>query len=323
MKNAIGIIGCGLIGETHASALAELGSPALLFYDIDTTRATRLAEQFGGRAVTTIEAIINSDEVSALYLCTHHDTHGPLAVQAAARGKHLFIEKPLALTEAEARRTAEAIERAGVICMCGFKLRFYPTVKRALELIPTPTLITATILDKRWPDDSWANDPVKGGGNVLSQGCHGVDLVCELARSKPVRVFAEGGNFHHPKLGITDSLVLTLSFLSGAVASITIADAGESPVTGKFSFQVMDGESSLHLFDRLKQLEFLKGEESITVEDLDEFGFVEENRAFLDALATGAHPRSDHYAGLRATAIIERAIESARTHQPRSLEDLR
>jgi len=322
MTSTIGIIGCGLIGETHAEALAELGNPATLYVDFNKSRASALAKKFGGRAVESPSEILHSDLIEAVYICTHHDSHASLATQAAKHGKHIFIEKPLALTEREAFEVVVAVEHSSVICMSGFKLRFYPLVAEASKLIPKPTVIVATILDRRWPDDSWANDPEIGGGNVLSQGCHGVDLVCEFANAKPIRVIAEGGNEHHPGLRITDTLAMTLTFANGTIANLTIADAGESPVTGKFSFQLMDGERSLHLFDRLKELSFTDGTQTLQRKESEEVGFLEENRAFLTALQTRTRPKSDHFAGLRATAILERAITSARTHQPQSLEDL-
>jgi len=321
MSHNIGIIGCGLIGETHAELLEQLGNPATHYADVHPERAFELAKKFGGTA-STADEILHSSDIQAVYICTHHDTHTPLVIAAAENGKHIFIEKPMALTERDSRAIVSAVEKSGVICMCGFKLRFYPLAKKAMTLIKHPTLIVAHVLDKRWPDDSWANDPIKGGGNVLSQGCHAVDLVCELAGSKSVRVFAEGGNLHHPSNAITDTLSMTMAFENGTRASITIADAGDSPVTSKFSFQMMDGERSLHLHDRLMQLDYVTPTTEQLFTDALEVGFLEEDRAFLAALTSGKQPESNHRAGLRATMILLRAIESARTHQPLSLEDL-
>jgi predicted dehydrogenase len=319
---SIGIIGCGLIGREHASCLKQLGCSITLCFDADPNKAREFAAEFGGRVALSAEALINSEEIEAIYICTYHDTHAPFAIEAAKCRKHIFLEKPMALTEKDCRAIVDAIERAGVICMTGFKLRHYPLVQKAKSLIQRPTLIVAQIFDKRWPDDSWANNPVRGGGNVLSQGCHAVDLVCELARSKPISVFADGGNFHHPALSITDSLSMILRFENGAIASIAIADAGVSPITSKFSFQIMDGERSLHLYDRLLQLAFVGPEQETSYTDFMELGFLEENKAFLHALETGLRPAANHFAGMRAQMILLRGIESARSHQPIDLSDL-
>jgi predicted dehydrogenase len=318
----IGIIGCGLIGETHAQCLVELGEGVRLFFDIDPARAADLAEKFGGKVAKSAEELIASPEIEAVYICTHHDTHASLAQLAAEHGKHIFLEKPMAVNEVDCRKIVDAVDRAKVYCMTGFKLRFNPLATRAKELIPKPTLIVAHILDDRWPDDSWANDPVKGGGNVLSQGCHAVDLACEFARSKPLRVLAEGGNLHHPGIDITDTLAMTITFANGTLANIVIADAGESPVVGKFSFQLMDGTHSLHLFDRMKQLVYTDGKTEKVFTEFEELGFMNENSEFLSALRGHRNPSADQHAGLRATLILLRAIESARTHQSIALDTI-
>jgi myo-inositol 2-dehydrogenase / D-chiro-inositol 1-dehydrogenase len=320
---SIGILGCGLVGTEHAACLKQLGSSVTLCYDTDSGKANAFARKFVTRTTKTASDLLSSPDIDAVYICTYHDTHAPFAIEAAEHGKHIFIEKPMALTEADCISIVEAVERSGVISMTGFKLRHYPLVAKAKSFVEHPTLIVAHVLDKRWPDDSWANDSVKGGGNVLSQGCHAVDLACELARSKPVSVYAEGGNFHHPKLTITDTLALTLTFESGALASLLIADAGLSPVTSKFSFQMMDGTRSVHLYDRLRQLAYAGPDSESSFTDLEELGFLEENRAFLEALETGIRPSADHIAGLRAQLILLRAIESARTHQRIDLTNLR
>lgn len=318
----IGIIGCGLIGTEHANCLKQLGAVVALCYDANAERAAEFAERFGARTTSTPSELITSREIEAVYICTYHDTHAPFAIEAAEHGKHIFLEKPLAITERDCRAIVEAVEESGVICMSGFKLRYYLLVKKAKALIEHPTLIVAHVLDKRWPDDSWANDPIRGGGNVLSQGCHAVDLVCELARSRPISVFADGGNFHHPSLPITDTIALTLRFENGAMASIVIADGGVSPLSSKFSFQMMDGTRSLHLFDRLMKLVYVVNDRESSFTDVIELGILGENKAFLAALETGLRPRADHNAGLRAEMILLRGIESARTHQPIDLTDL-
>ena len=96
------------------------------------------------------------------------------------------------------------------------------------------------MMDARWPDDFWANDPLKGGGNVLSQGCHTMDLVCHLNGAKPIRIFAEGGNYTHHGKDIIDNMVATIRFDNGAVATVAQGDSGQTPFVSKFSFQVTD-----------------------------------------------------------------------------------
>ncbi len=319
----IAILGCGLIGETHARCLAELGVPPKVFVDTSRERAKQLAATYSGKAVSDPFEAIQSPEVDAVYICTHHDTHAPLAIAAAKAGKHIFLEKPMAITEGDCRAIATAIKEAGVLCMTGFKLHYCSLARKAKALIKNPQVLSAQVMDKRWPDDSWANDPIRGGGNVLSQGCHAVEMLCYLAGSKPIRIFAEGGNLRHPKLGtgFVDTMAATISFENEAVATLLIGDAGEAPHDGKFNFQSMNGIQSIHLYNRLTALSYFDGEEE-QIFSAGEDGFLNENREFLSAIAEGRPPETNEIHGLRSQMILLRGIESMRSHAPQSLTDL-
>lgn len=317
----IAIIGCGLIGETHAKCLAELGAPPTLFIDMDLARAEVLAKTYSGKASSDPSTAIRSPDIDTVYICTYHETHAPLAIMAATAGKHLFLEKPMAITEADCQAIVTAVNEAGVQCMSGFKLHYCSLARKAKELIKSPQLLSARIVEKRWPDDSWANDPLKGGGNVLSQGCHAVELLCYLSGSKPIRIYAEGGNLRHSGIDIVDSMAATISFENGTVATLLIGDAGELPRNGKFDIQAMDGTKSIHLYDRLTELSYFDGDRE-TIFTGEEDGFLNENREFLSAIADNRKPETNELDGLRAEMILLRGIESIRTHAPQLLADL-
>jgi myo-inositol 2-dehydrogenase / D-chiro-inositol 1-dehydrogenase len=318
----VAIIGCGSIGEIHAQCLTQIpGVRIRTFCDMDEQRARTLCTKFDGMETTTDpETVFQDDAVDAVYICTHHDTHSSLAIRAAEAGKHVMIEKPLALTLSECYQVGNAVEKSGITLMTGFKMRYYPSVARVREFIPSPVLTIAQMIDARWPDDFWANDPVKGGGNVLSQGCHTMDLVYHLNQSEPVRVYAEGGNFTHPGCDIIDNIVATIQFANGRVASVAQGDSGQTPFVSKFSFQVTDGVNTAHLRNRLKTATLFDGQETIHHEDPEEYGFLEENRDFIRSLRDSIEPPISYRDGLRATLLLLKAIESVKSGQPQTLE---
>ncbi len=317
----IAIIGCGLIGEIHAKCLSELGARPAFFVDVDITRAEALASMYSARAANDPLEAICDPNIDAVYICTYHDTHTSLAIEAARHGKHIFLEKPMALTERDCRAIIEAVRTSGVLCMTGFKLHYYSLAKKAKELIGMPLTLSAHVLDGRWPDDHWANDPIRGGGNVLSQGCHAVELLTYLAGAKPIRMFAEGGNLHHPGLDIVDTMAATITYENGVVATLLIGDAGEMPHDGKFSFQAMNGRKTIHLYNRLTSLSYFNGEME-QIYSGEEDGFLNENREFLDAISEQRRPETNELDGMRAEMVLLRGIESMRTHLPQSLTDL-
>lgn len=317
----IGIIGCGAIAETHAECLSRIDDVCLAaFCDARKPRAAELSRKFpGSYAAENPEELFIDDSLDAVYICTHHDSHSTLAVRAATAGKHVMMEKPLALTLSECERVGNAVEKSGITFMVGFKLRYYPSVARARQFIPYPLVTMAQMMDARWPDDFWANDPVKGGGNVLSQGGHSVDLLYYLNQSEPVRVYAEGGNFTHPGLDIVDNIVATLRFANGSIASLTQGDSGATPFVSKFSFQLLDGTRTAHLRNRLKTVTLFDGTDVSVHEDPDEYGFMEENRDFIKSIQLGQPPPITYRDGMRATLVLLKALESLHTGKPENI----
>jgi predicted dehydrogenase len=317
----IGIIGCGAIAETHASCLSQIDGTCLAaFCDVHPARAADFSRKFSGSyAAENPEKIFTDDSIDAVYICTHHDSHSTLAVRAASAGKHVMMEKPLALSLGDCERVGNAVEKSGITLMVGFKLRYYPSVARARRFIPHPLVTVAQMMDSRWPDDFWANDPVKGGGNVLSQGGHSVDLLYYLNGSEPVRIYAEGGNFTHPGLNITDNIVATIQFDNGSVASLVQGDCGATPFVSKFSFQLLDGTRTAHLRNRLKTVTLFDGTDVSVHEDPEEYGFMEENRDFIKAIQHGQPPPITYRDGMRTTLVLLKALESLHTGKPENI----
>jgi len=245
MSNAeisVGIIGCGNMGKVHAKELKQAGARVYGLADPRLDVAEALKQEVGAeRVVADGRALIDDPNVDAVVIATHHDLHVPQALAAAQAGKHIFIEKPLALTVAECEQVVAAVESAGVKAMCGFQARFSPFCRTLRELVGKPLVLLATFTDPKWGPTSWANDPKAGGGNVLSQGCHMFDMMCYFAQGEPAVIHAEGGNFQHPELPITDSVVATIRFANGVVASAVVGDYGFNPTLGKAAYHLYAG----------------------------------------------------------------------------------
>jgi predicted dehydrogenase len=318
----IGIIGCGEMGQIHARCIKEIGTATVRgLCDTDEIQARKLLAYSPDAYVCSVpEHLMNDDSIDAVYVCTHNDSHARLGIAAARAGKHVMMEKPVAMSLRECDELLNAVERSGIHFMTAFKLRFYASAQKVREFIPAPLLCIAQMTDERWPDSFWGNDPVRGGGNVLSQGCHAADLMCHLLGSEPVNVYAAGGNYHHPGLDITDTLAATVTFSNGAIGSLVVGDMGMTPFISKLSFQVMDGSRSAHVYDRLKQVSLWDGKQEKHYTDSEELGFLQENKEFLQAIGRKAQPSATLRHGIRATVLLLRAIESMKTGQPQSVQ---
>jgi predicted dehydrogenase len=320
MSTRIGFVGCGAIAHEHARALQRLEGAGLVAYaDVSLESAQRMLDTYGGMLATSDPMeVIADDRVDVVYICTWHDSHAPLVELAAAAGKAVVLEKPMAINEVDCLRICDAVERSGTLLMMALKLRFYPMVERARDFIERPIISIAQVMDNHWPDDYWAARPIIGGGNVLSQGPHAMDLLYYLNRCEPVSVYAEGGTFTHAG-DLVDNVVATIRFANGAIASLAQGDSGTTPLVSKFSFQVADGTRSVHLHDRLRSGAFFDGVSTETVQDEEELGMLEENRAFLAALSGDIPPPTTHLDGLRATRMVLAAVEAVRTKEVQSL----
>ncbi len=319
----LGLIGCGgLARAAHCTSIAKIADAQFLAYaDINETAANSALQEFGGEYATTdVDRLFADPRLDAIYICTRHDSHARLAIAAAVAGKNIFIEKPLALTISECEAIADAVRASGVTLMPAFKMRYYPLVRKAHEFIPEPQVLVGQMMCGRWPDDSWAQDPVQGGANVHSQGCHTTDIIRYLSGSEPKTLWAAGGMLTHPGHPCIDQCVASIQFTNGHIGSWIQGDAGESPFTSKFFFELYGADGrSVQLYDRLKKATFYDGKESWTEERPDEEGFFLENAEFIAALEQGRQPELTVHDGIQATRIVLAADRAIRTGEVQSL----
>ena len=320
------LIGCGGMGRSHmrrARDLPELNFAA--YVDVLEEAAAGACEEFGGRYHTTdVETVWDDDEIDAVLIATHHDSHTPFATQAAAAGKHIFLEKPMALTIEECLEIEEAVAKAGVKLMMGFKFRFAPLVAKVKEVIPTPLVTVGQSLHANMK--GWALTPERGGGPVLSNGCHAFDLVYWLNESEPVLISAAGGALTHPEIGLVDNAAVSVQFENGSIASIIAGDSGDARYTSKFFFEVLDGQRTATLHDRCHKVTFGGCDiDSLSVEDLphpapsDPEGTRGELQAWARCLLDDTEPPTGPRDGTRATAMVLKAFEAIRSGKTQEL----
>ncbi|MCU6712166.1 Gfo/Idh/MocA family oxidoreductase [Paenibacillus sp. J5C_2022] len=316
-----GIIGCGSLGRTHAKCIEQLEGMELVAYcDVYQESARKLLEEFGGQYATCdLDRFFNDPDIDVIYITTMHDTHADFCVRALESGKHVLVEKPLAMSVEDCVRIGEAVKKTGMTLFTAFKMRYYELLWKAKELIPSPILVTMQMMDDRWGDGIWPNDPVKGGGNVISQGCHSTDILRFVAGGDPVEVYAAGGNYYQPT-GVVDNLTAVYRFDSGTGGNLVQGDCGCPPLTSKFFMQVFAEGKSITLSDRLTTLTYREAGAEPQVFHGSESGFLEENKAFLRCLQEGKPASIDHVDGLYATLMVLQAIASLKSGRPEPIK---
>lgn len=191
--------------------------------------AANAARKFGFQEATTaLQDVIARDDIDAVCVLTRHDSHASLVTSALRHGKHVFVEKPLALDADELDEVMDAAREAGKVLAVGFNRRFAPMaldLRRALAESSAPANLIMTINAGALPEKHWLHRPEQGG-RILGEACHFVDLARALVGAPISRhVAVRTGPEEDP--GAT----LVLSFVEGSTATIHYETRGPSSVT--------------------------------------------------------------------------------------------
>jgi predicted dehydrogenase len=186
------------------------------------------------RATSDAELVLADPDVNVVVIATRHDSHADYVCRALDAGKHVFVEKPLALDRTQLvqiQRALTAAQHRGAnpLVMAGFNRRFAPHVVKMVELLRTvcePKTLLVTVNAGEVPPDHWLHDPHRGGGRMIGEGCHFIDLLRFLVGHPITQMHAVeiGGSTRH---GVRDDKVLcTLQFADGSLGAIHYLASG-------------------------------------------------------------------------------------------------
>lgn len=250
------LVGPGLVGAVHAAALARIEDAALVAVvggSAANGRGRVLAERFGARHLATVEDLLaDPGGVDAVIVATPHPVHAAGAIACARAGLHVVVEKPLALTTAEADAMIAAADAASVRLAAISQRRWYPAVRRvqaAIEAgrIGTPALATVELFGWRSPEyyamDAWRGTrDGEGGGVLVNQAPHLFDLLCWFL-GEPVEVDGWTANVNHPEIEVEDSAVAIVRFAGGALATIAASNSQRPGLYGRIHVHGSSGAS--------------------------------------------------------------------------------
>jgi polar amino acid transport system substrate-binding protein len=214
--------------------------------------AAGVARQFGFVFCAAEVGEVLADDTDAVLIASRHDTHAAYAVQALRAGKHVYVEKPLGLSLEELDQVAEAIAHApDRQLMVGFNRRFAPLtreVQRHFAAVRSPRLVSIRVNAGAIPREHWIQDPDVGGGRVIGEACHFVDLACALIGAAPRRVHAIGAQRPGVPPLLNDNVSIGLTFEDGSVANIVYVADGAKGMP-KEQVEVFGGGRSARIDD--------------------------------------------------------------------------
>lgn len=319
------VVGCGNFARyIHLPNIKKSPDFTLMtVVDTDIALAERTAQEFGARHYTSdYQAILSDSDVQFVFVCTPHHMHAEQAVQAVSAGKHILVEKPMAMKIEELGQIIRSVRTRGVVFSVGFNRRYSEVTQKAKGLLTGrryPLLINYRMVNEiiRHP---WALDPVAGGGRILSEVVHLFDYCAYMVGAEVTKIYAEGGALTHPEIPDTqDNAVITMRFADGSIAALTVGDLG-SPKYPKERIELFPGERTI-LIDDFRRMETHGFDVNLDFElrSVDK-GFERELVELADAVRKGIPAPITEVDGSRATLCAVKAIEAIRTGKAQEID---
>src|SRR5882724_3721026 len=278
------------------------------------TRARQAAQEFGAAYCTTdYHDVLKDENVDAVIIATRHDLHAPIAIEAARSGKHIFVEKPLALTLEDCTNVSRAVSEAGVLLTVGFNRRFAPLareLKRVLVGLGSPKMLTYRVNAGYLPPDHWTLDKTQGGGRILGEGCHFFDLLYYLIGAEPVRITATLAEASDGASKDPANVSVNISFADSSVGTLLYTTVGHKDLP-KERLEVFAAGQAFVL-DDFSSLESYGVDLRKSQEKADK-GHAQLLQHFIQAVRGETALEITACDGVRATLCALKALESIRT----------
>jgi UDP-N-acetyl-2-amino-2-deoxyglucuronate dehydrogenase len=335
-----GFVGAGEIAVESAAAVAEAPSASLVsVFDVNADLAAELAGRFGARPLATLDDLLADDDVDAVYICVPHGFHRETAVRAAGAGKHVFIEKPMGVTVADAESIVEASAEHRVACGVAFVVRGAPAYAAARDLVASGAIgdVTGFHITYRGdkPASYWTGGwsgratgdwrmhwETAGGGVLLMNTIHDLDAVLWIAGVEVRRVHGAIATTSGPgqveDVGL--AILETADGALGSIESLAALPGGDAP--GSRWVNRIDGSRGQILLPTpwgTDGLAMFRRADDAWTEIRPERGPTARAGAFegfAAAVLAGAEPPVPGGDGVRASRLVHAIYDAARSHRP-------
>lgn len=343
MTIRVGLIGCGLMARAHLPGYQALPEQAEIVACCDNNRqlAVETVAKLANGAVVADDwqAVMDNPAVDAVDICAPHFLHAPMVLAAAKAGKHVLLEKPMAMNLTEARQMVAAMEAAGKVFMVAQNQRYLPEhapIKAWLDKGAIGKVIAARIdgnqfLNKAYPKGHWLfSKALAGGGVIRTTAIHKIDLLRFFVGDvrRVTALYATSGL--NPGMDSEDIAAIALEFKNGAIgeAFFTFA-AYQNPIpTASHELVILYGTKGMinningwHMHSTEIEA-FRAGLAPMGLPNAD-YGqsFVHEVRHFLECIEQGREPATSGHDNIRTIAIIDAIYQAVETGQTTVVEE--
>lgn len=227
LKGGIGIIGAGNFTKmTVLPIFKKLGAKVAIISSANGLNATSMAKKYQiGSATSENQAIFQDSNISTVIVTTRHNQHAEMAILALNNGKNVFVEKPLALNAEELDDVIDAYTKGHSVLTVGFNRRFSPHAKKVKSLVNGSQInVIATMNAGFIPKESWVHDLKVGGGRIIGEACHFIDLISYFTGSKVISVCMNSMGVNPDES--TDNASVLLKYENGSTGTINYFSNG-------------------------------------------------------------------------------------------------
>ena len=314
----LGVLGAGLFANaTLFPALKTIKQLELVgIASAAGLHAQHSAKKFGfAYATSDDDEILNDPNIDTVAILTRHGLHAGLVVRALQSGKHVFVEKPMAVTAKQLDTVKEALTaNSQKLITVGFNRRFAPLARRLQEFLAVrsePLYMHYRINAGYIPLNHWTHDLVQGGGRIIGEGCHFVDFLTCLAGAAPLSVSAsalpDNGRYHE------DNVSMTFTFPDGSVGVVDYFANGDKSFT-KERLEVFCG-GRIAVLDDFRTLEMLHAGRRSLLKKTQDKGWKDEWIAFTNVVCTGGQPPIPYEQLFGVTKATFAALQALREGQ--------
>ncbi|MBL6729989.1 MAG: bi-domain-containing oxidoreductase [Bacteroidia bacterium] len=281
---SVGFIGAGSFAQKFLIPNVQRKSNLVSVATKSGNNATNVARKYDFKNATCDGSeVINNEDINTIFIATRHDSHAKYVKEAIKANKNVFVEKPLCLTEEELEEISEEYSRRQTHLMVGFNRRFAPQIKEITKVLGFDSVKTINYRVNLGPIDSdhWTQDKEIGGGRVIGEVCHFIDLCMFLANSKPDTLSAFAVE---DPLKLNNTLSLIIRFKNGSIANINYYANGNEALDKEY-LEVHSNGISCVLNDYQKLV--IYGKKKRKMKSNMDKGHAEEISRFLECIKKG------------------------------------
>ncbi|MEW6285857.1 MAG: bi-domain-containing oxidoreductase [Chloroflexota bacterium] len=312
----LGVLGAGLFANAVLlPAVKKAGNVSLIgIASSGGLHAQHAGKKFGFQyASSSDDEILNDPNINTVAILTRHDSHADLVVKALKAGKHVFVEKPLAITSDQLSVISKQLLKTdNCLLMTGFNRRFAPLAQNLSSFLfprTEPLYVHYRVNAGYLPSSHWTHDPQTGGGRIIGEACHFIDFVTFLVGAAPVSVSAhalpDGGKYRE------DNVSMTFAFPDGSIGVVDYLANGDKSFP-KERVELFCG-GMVAVLDDFVSLQVVKDGKKKEQRGAQDKGHVNEWKAFVKAIREGGEPPIPYEQLIGVTQASFAAVESLRT----------